>query len=38
VVQHKQGRVQPIIIMKAKVPINDDQALEKEPDKMALLK
>ena len=34
VVQQKQGRVQPTMMMKAKVPINDDQALEKEADIM----
>ncbi len=34
VVQQKQGRVQPTMMMKAKVPINDDQALEKEADVM----
>ena len=28
VVQQKQGRVQPTMMMKAKVPINDDQGLE----------
>jgi hypothetical protein len=34
VVQQKQGRVQPTMMMKAKVPINDDQGLEKEADIM----
>ncbi len=34
VVQQKQGRVQPTTMMKAKVPINDDQDLEKEADIM----
>ena len=34
VVQQKQGRVQPTTLMKAKVPINDDQGLEKEADVM----
>jgi hypothetical protein len=34
VVQQKQGRVQPTMMMKAKVPINDDHALEKEADVM----
>ena len=34
VVQQKQGRVQPTMMMKAKVPINDDQGLEKEADVM----
>jgi hypothetical protein len=34
VVQQKQGRVQPTMMMKAKVPINDDQGLEKESDIM----
>ena len=34
VVQQKQGRVQPTTMMKAKVPINDDQGLEKEADVM----
>lgn len=34
VVQQKQGRVQPTAMMKAKVPINDDQSLEKEADIM----
>ena len=34
VVQQKQGRVQPTMMMKAKVPINDDQRLEKEADVM----
>lgn len=34
VVQQKQGRVQPTMMMKAKVPINDDQRLEKEADTM----
>jgi hypothetical protein len=34
VVQQKQGRVQPTTMMKAKVPINDDQVLEKEADVM----
>jgi hypothetical protein len=33
-VQQKQGRVQPTLMMKAKVPINDDQGLEKEADIM----
>lgn len=34
VVQQKQGRVQPTMMLKAKVPINDDQDLEKEADIM----
>jgi len=34
VVQQKQGRVQPTMMMKAKVPINDDKGLEKEADIM----
>jgi hypothetical protein len=34
VVQQKQGRVRPTTMMKAKVPINDDQGLEKEADVM----
>ncbi len=34
VVQQKQGRVQPTTMMKAKVPVNDDQVLEKEADVM----
>ncbi len=34
VMQQKQGRVQPTMMMKAKVPINDDQRLEKEADIM----
>jgi hypothetical protein len=34
VVQQKQGRVRPTMMMKAKVPINDDQGLEKEADIM----
>jgi hypothetical protein len=34
VVQQKQGRVKPTMMMKAKVPINDDQGLEKEADIM----
>ena len=34
VVQQKQGRVQPTTMMKAKVPVNDDQGLEKEADVM----
>ena len=34
VVQQKQGRVQPTTMMKAKVPINDEQGLEKEADVM----
>jgi hypothetical protein len=34
VVQQKQGRVQPTMMMKAKVPVNDDQGLEKEADVM----
>ena len=35
VVQQKQGRVQPtMMMMKAKVPINDGQVLEKEADIM----
>ena len=34
VVQQKQGRVQPTTMMKAKVPINDDQGLENEADVM----
>ena len=34
VVQQKQGRVRPTMMMKAKVPINDDQGLEKEADVM----
>lgn len=34
VVQQKQGRVRPTTMMKAKVPINDDQVLEKEADEM----
>lgn len=34
VVQQKQGRVQPTTMLKAKVPINDDQGLEKEADVM----
>ena len=34
VVQQKQGRVQPTMMMKAKVPINDDSGLEKEADIM----
>jgi len=34
VVQQKQGRVRPATMMKAKVPINDDQGLEKEADVM----
>ena len=34
VVQQKQGRVQPTMMMKAKVPINDDRGLEKEADIM----
>jgi hypothetical protein len=34
VVQQKQGRVQPTTMMKAKIPINDDQGLEKEADVM----
>ena len=37
VVQQKQGRVQPTTMMKAKVPINDDQGLEKEADVMGCL-
>jgi len=34
VVQQKQGRVRPTTMMKAKVPVNDDQGLEKEADVM----
>ncbi len=34
VVQQKQGRVRPTMMMKAKVPINDDKGLEKEADIM----
>ena len=34
VVQQKQGRVQHTMMMKAKVPINDDKGLEKEADIM----
>ena len=34
VVQQKQGRVQTTTMMKAKVPVNDDQGLEKEADVM----
>lgn len=34
IVQQKQGRVQPTMMMKAKVPINDDSGLEKEADIM----
>ncbi|MEM7186251.1 MAG: DUF4157 domain-containing protein [Bacteroidota bacterium] len=34
VVQQKQGRVKPTIQMKGGVPVNDDQALEKEADVM----
>ncbi|GDX47121.1 hypothetical protein LBMAG24_24490 [Bacteroidota bacterium] len=34
VVQQKQGRVRPTTMMKPKVPINDDQGLEKEADVM----
>jgi hypothetical protein len=34
VVQQKQGRVQPTMMMKAKVLINDDSGLEKEADIM----
>ena len=34
VVQQKQGRVRPTTMMKAKVPINDDQGLENEADVM----
>lgn len=34
VVQQKQGRVQPTMMMKAKIPINDDKGLEKEADIM----
>ena len=34
VVQQKQGRVRPTMMMKAKVPINDDQGLELEADVM----
>ena len=34
VVQQKRGRVQPTMMMKAKVPINDGQGLEKEADIM----
>ncbi len=34
VVQQIQGRVQPTMMMKANVPINDDQGLEKEADVM----
>jgi hypothetical protein len=36
VVQQKKGRVQPTMMMKAKVPINDDQGLEKEADVMGI--
>ena len=34
VVQQKQGRVQPTMMMKGMVPVNDDQGLEKEADRM----
>ena len=34
VVQEKQGRVKPTMQMKEGEPANDDQALEKEADKM----
>ncbi len=34
VVQQKQGRVQPTMMMKGLVPVNDDQVLEKEADRM----
>jgi hypothetical protein len=34
VVQQKQGRVKPTLMMKANVPVNDDTGLEKEADVM----